>query len=66
MSKDNKSLLESMSHSLNSIVAFNNNNHNEYAEKIERSYIDAIRLRNHGIAKLMRFYIWKSGNKKLW
>ncbi len=41
MDNDNKSLLESMSHSLDSTVGFNNDNHNEYAEKIESAFMGA-------------------------
>ena len=38
MVNDNKSLLESMSHSLDSTIGFNNNNNNEYAENIKDFY----------------------------
>ena len=38
MVNDNKSLLESFSHTLDSTIGFNNNNNNEYAENIKDFY----------------------------
>ena len=57
MVNDNKSLLESMSHSLDSTIGFNNNNNNEYAENIKdfapETFDTIKRLRDEQMAKFL-------------